>query len=206
MCRLPDYLIPLNVKIGDVLDALTFQEFFSTPLLTEDGQQALLPEAARAPFAQLDEVVAKGAVTQQIWRSEFIFGQATLGLLGAMVAAEINRLFSPVEPYLFETPLIFNELSLQRYPAEYGGISPHVDGPKFQNLIALLVLGGHGELYWCKNRDGEDAVPIPCPAGNLVLLPARGYMERTNTPFHFLTEVTCERYVLGLRQNTLLPQ
>ena len=96
-----------------------------------------------------------------------------------------------------------NECSLQRY-LPGGGISPHVDGKKFQNLVVLLILGGQGSLFVCDDRDGFNYRSVDCAPGRLVLLPARGYMERNDTPFHYLINVTSERFVLGLRQNVLL--
>ena len=191
----------INITISQALDALVGKNALSVPFLGVDECRSLLVEAAKIPLSPLQPVVAKGRVVQQIDRAEFVGpARSKLAKKVQLMKETVESFFHEVDPYLFTNTLDFNEMSLQCYPVG-GGISPHVDGKKFQNLIALIIIGGKGSLYTCDDRAGKNPVPVDCSPGRLVLLPARNFLqEYPDTPFHFLKNVTSKRYVIGLRQ------
>lgn len=193
----------LDTTTDVLIGQLTTREALSIPFLPERVRQSMLLEAQQLPYTKLEVIVANGKVQQDIYRADLTFSSGYIGWVAKKTKALIEGVFSGVEPPLFAEPLVLNEVSVQRYPIG-GGISPHVDGKKFLNLVVLVVIEGHGELYTCTDRSGAHATCVPCPPGQLVILPARGYRDRTDTPFHYLGNVTAERYLLGLRQNIRL--
>lgn len=101
---------------------------------------------------------------------------------------------------LFREPLTFNEVIAQTYEPCEVGISPHKDGKSRINLIAILVLEGHGRFCLCDDRAGSNPCAIENKPGDLVLMRAPGFAGSLEQPFHFLDRITSKRTTMGLRQ------
>ena len=93
---------------------------------------------------------------------------------------------------------------VQRYASGSKGISPHRDHIRYRGLIALLVLSGHGRYFICADREGSAAREIPAPPGYLILMRAPDFANRKDRPFHYLTDITSERYSFGIRYDSTI--
>ena len=100
----------------------------------------------------------------------------------------------------FEGRLHFNDLMLQRYSVGEIGITPHRDRTGYRNLVCLFVLAGAGRFYVCDDRDGCGAREVSHAPGDVILMRAPGYRGSSARPFHFVRDITTDRYVFGLRQ------
>jgi hypothetical protein len=95
-----------------------------------------------------------------------------------------------------------NDLIVQRYAAGSAGITPHRDHIRYTGLVAIVVLAGAGRFFISQDRAGRDGREIPAPPGHLLLMRAPGFNGRNDRPFHAVREITEERYILGLRQDS----
>jgi len=96
----------------------------------------------------------------------------------------------------------FNDIVVQRYATGSSGISPHRDHLRYTGLVALITVSGRARLFTCADRSGRDPREVDIAPGRLVLLPAPGFANSAERPFHFLTQVESRRVSLGLRQDS----
>lgn len=94
-----------------------------------------------------------------------------------------------------------NDMVVQRYAAGSRGISPHRDHLRYRELVVLLTLSGHARLFVCDDRSGGGAAEVGMAPGRLLLMRAPGFAGSQERPFHFLAEVSRQRYGLGLRHD-----
>jgi len=64
------------------------------------------------------------------------------------------------------------------------------------------VLAGAGRFLDSADRAGRAAREVPAPPGQLLLMRAPGFNGRNDRPFHAVREITAERSILGLRQDS----
>lgn len=65
------------------------------------------------------------------------------------------------------------------------------------------MIEGKGKLFHCSDRRGNDAIEIDTTPGNVVFMRAPGFPGCTvekGRPFHFVNEISKERFVFCLRQ------
>lgn len=103
-------------------------------------------------------------------------------------------------PGFFSQPVQFTDLMAQRYEPGPFGISPHRDGLRYINLVALFVLKGQAEFCLCDSRSGANPVSIENEPGSLLLMRAPGFCGEDFQPFHFVGKISSQRISLGLRQ------
>jgi hypothetical protein len=111
-----------------------------------------------------------------------------------------DRYLAEADPAPFTTPLRLDRTVLQRYPKGSLGITPHRDNLRYINLICVIVIGGRGRFFVCADRSGRDSVEIPADPGRMILMRAPGFQGSSRRPFHYVTDVTEERFTFGLRQ------
>ncbi len=159
-----------------------------------DSFQALLDRALALARSQTDWEVAAAAEAGSSGPSTS--GSTKIGLN----PSDLQNLFQ--SPHLFETPLSFNSMVLQRYEKGSLGITPHKDGLSYINLISIFVIGGRGRFYLCSDRSGAGAIEIDASPGNVILMRAPGLMGTGSKerPFHYVTDIEETRYTFGLRQ------
>ena len=119
--------------------------------------------------------------------------------LEALLAGAIAQL--PCSPW----PRLpaFNELLLQRYPPGPYALTPHLDGKRFVDLVAIAVLAGSARFCVCADRAGNNLREIQAPPGSVIFMRAPGFGgAEDGRPFHSVLNVESERYTLGLRNNS----
>ncbi|HEX2173320.1 MAG TPA: hypothetical protein VHL09_12855 [Dehalococcoidia bacterium] len=182
----------------------------SAPVLREETRQRLLAEAARYPFLADPETVGSGdrLVRQQMGSFASFPPDSGFLRLRDTLQSLLDDGFATLDRYPFGTPLAFTDLVLQRYPAGSLGITPHRDGLRYANLICIVVLGGSGRFFVCRDRAGNDPLEIDATPGRVILLRAPGLLNSPGVPpvegdcrpFHYVTSITETRYTFGLRQ------
>lgn len=98
-------------------------------------------------------------------------------------------------------PALFNEISLQKYPKGSLGITPHRDHSCYTGLILVLIVQGRGDVFLCDDREKTNSYKLPMEEGTLTILRAPGYFGSSLRPFHYVTNITEERIVFGMRYN-----
>ena len=101
----------------------------------------------------------------------------------------------------FPHPVIFNDVMIQKYEPGSGGITPHRDRTDYRHIICLFVLEGLGRFYISDDRKKSNALEIANLPGDVVLMPGPGFVGLTERPFHYLENITRERWVFGLRHD-----
>ncbi|SNR41227.1 hypothetical protein SAMN06265360_10591 [Haloechinothrix alba] len=78
-----------------------------------------------------------------------------------------------------------NEATVQRYPAEAGGIGVHRDGKRYRLLVAIFTVEGSAPLALCTDRDGTVAREWRTTPGSLTVLrgPGLGGARRISLTF-----------------------
>lgn len=112
----------------------------------------------------------------------------------------MERRISSVSPYPFESELNLNSSELIRYRKGSSGITPHRDGLNFRNLVCVFNISGKGRFFICSDRSGNNSVEFDSTPGNVVMMRAPGFMGSYERPFHFVEDISEERYVFVLRQ------
>jgi len=102
---------------------------------------------------------------------------------------------------LLSAPPPFNDLIVQHYAAGCAGISPHRDHIRYEDLVVIVPLCGSARFYVCAARDGREPREIPAPVGSAVLMRAPGFDGNRARPFHYVEEITADRYSFGLRHD-----
>ena len=198
-------LLPFDfAKVVQEIDA---ESAMSCPLLQEGDVRRLRSAANRVEYVYQRETVSRGRVHQELSVQEmFVEPSPFLVLRDAFQRTMVEGL-TRVEPDLFETPLEFNTLVLQRYEPGSVGITPHRDGLSRINLVCVVVLEGAAQFSVCDDREGTNPRVIHAPPGHVILMRAPGYRSSDLQPFHFITDIHERRTIFGLRQrpDRLLP-
>ncbi|WAL58960.1 hypothetical protein [Thermocoleostomius sinensis] len=188
--------------LDEIVRSLTTIGIISIPLLQEQTRQQLQREAEQFNYAP--EIKTIGA-TDQIVKTEYdscdTFAENSLYTeLTQQFQTLLNDAIAQTGLSLFETPLQFNSMVLQRYRPEQLGITPHRDSLRAINLICVFNISGHASFYRCDDRSGAGAIAIDTTPGHVILMRAPGFLGLSDRPFHYVTEIRSTRYSLGLRQ------
>ncbi len=185
-----------------IVRGLHNDDALSLPLLTDAFRDELLAEARGAAFRPARESIGEGdkIVYQRMEVCDEFPQDSGFFVLRDDFQALWNASFRQGREYPFESPVLFNDLMLQRYSPGEVGITPHRDRSAYRNVICLFVLAGRGRFGVCADRSGSNAREISNEPGDLILTRAPGFMGASRRPFHFVRDIVEPRYVFGLRQ------
>ena len=191
-------------QAGAVISRLAMEDAASLPLLSADAVPGLLAAAAALPFRTGRRQIGSGAA---LVRQDFDICMAppkpsALWDLAARLEAYLALALGAVQPPPLTGPLRLNDLVVQRYPPGSFGITAHRDHVRYTGLVALVLLSGEGRFFVSEARSGNGAREIQWRPGELLLMRAPGFAGRDDRPFHYLSDITSERYSLGLRHDT----
>lgn len=192
-----------RLPVDEILDALAGNGAVSLSLIEESFRVRLLEEARRANFRPARASIGEGEriVYQRMEVCDSFPPDSAFLDLRESFQALWNQSFSARVPNPFESPVVFNDLMLQRYTEGRLGITPHRDRTAYRNVICLFVIEGHGRFLVCQDRAGNNAVEIRNEPGDLVLTRAPGCLGSGARPFHCVRDILSTRYVFGLRQD-----
>ena len=190
---------PLDGKT--IVRRLESDAALSLPLLDIDYCAWLVRQAQQMSWRDARPLVGKppNEVLQRMEVCEHFPSDSIFRDLVSAFQALCERAFFDCDPYPFESPLVFNDLMLQRYSVGEIGITPHRDRTDYRNLIVLFVLAGIGRFRICADRSGVDAVEIANRSGDVILTQAPGFLHCHRRPFHAMDRILEPRYVFGLR-------
>lgn len=171
-------------------------------LLDESARLPLLEAARQLPYRPARPLVGEGArLVRQDFELSVTFpdGSPFHGLAAALEGL-LRRALGRLSPRpLAEIEL--NDLIVQHYQPGSAGITPHRDHVRYEGLVALVNLAGRASFCVCADRSGSGARELEDRPGVLLLMRAPGFAGRRDRPFHFLKDVSEERYSLGLRHD-----
>ncbi len=174
----------------------------SLPVLADDYRFWLLEEAGRAPYREARKVVGTGdrAVQQELdYCCEFA-ADSRFHDLKQRFQALVDAAAARLGRYPFATPLDLGDMMLQRYDPGPIGVTPHRDHARYVNIACLFTLAGESRFGLCDDRSGTGARTVDAAPGTVILLRAPGFDGPRDRPFHFVSDITSERYSFGLRQ------
>ena len=195
------HLIASPPQLAGTIRNLQYVRALSLPILADEFRKALLDEAKQYPLRAARNTVGKGAnqvsqdmLLQDQLRSEGLFVRLT-NLFQELFDKSLDSNF------YFEDRVVFNDLIIQKYEAGSGGITPHLDRTDYRHLICLFVLSGHGRFYISEDRQKKNQIEILNFPGDVILMPGPGFKGLEKRPFHYLEDITEERWVFGLRHD-----
>ena len=193
-----DLFLPFHIE--SVLEQLIREGGVSFPLITETYRKKLLIEAKSLKYIERPKVVGKGLVHEDLEVAEIFPDESVL--------AEFKQKFeeilywklshTPLSP--FQNAINFNEMRVQHYYPDSIGITTHRDGASYHNLIAILVLEGKSKFALAENRAGDNPRYLDATPGTIILMRAPGFLGSSYRPFHFVTDIHTDRYILGMGQ------
>ena len=191
-------------QAGAALSRLAAEDAASLPLLPADALPGLLAAAAALSFRTGRREIGSGAAAV---RQDFDICMnppkpGALWELTARLEDHLARALAALQSQPLAERLRLNDLVVQRYPAGSFGITAHRDHVRYTGLVALVLLSGDGRFFVSKTRSGDGAREIPWRPGEAMLMRAPGFAGRTDRPFHYLSDVSSERYSVGLRHDT----
>lgn len=190
-----------TLPADEIIEALKRHGALSLPLLSDAFGRELFAEAQSASFRSARESIGEG--DRVVYQRMEVCDRFHVGSGFIALRDEFQLLWdaSFVEgpDYPFESPVLFNDLMLQRYAPGEVGITPHRDRRDYRNVVCLFVLAGRGRFGVCVDRRGTNAREIPNSPGELILIRAPGFLGSGARPFHFVRDITEPRYVFGLR-------
>jgi hypothetical protein len=190
-------------RLVHALQAVARDGAAAVPVLTGPARRTLARATGQLDFRTARTQVGEGpkAVTQTFEIVDHVPAEGPLGQAAAELAAALND--ARQDPACPPCPqVVFNDRVVQRYPPCPVGISPHRDHLRYVNLVVNIVLEGFGRFYICPERSFAGAREIPGTVGDAVIMRAPGFADSDRRPFHAIGEVTRERLVVGLRQDS----
>ncbi len=201
--KIPQHINLLDFDLKSVVENIASFGGMSLPILSKKRRLALLSEAEKFSYAPQPEIIGNGKVREQLssfidFPTDSLFWQ----LKNDFTELMIRKLSLLGIPNLFTIPLEFNDASLQKYNNGSIGITPHRDGKSRINIIPVFILSGKSKFAICRDRSGSDPIFLDTTPGNVIIIRGPGFFGSTYQPFHFVTDITEERIVFGLRQRT----
>lgn len=199
--KIPNYINLLDFDIEKIIEELCKNGGSSFSILNEERRLKLLEEAKRLAYIKQPEIVGRGRVREELSSViEFPDNSLFWQLRDNFTELLIRKLKISQMMDIFEIPLIFNDMSLQKYEKQSIGITPHIDGKSRINLIFVFVLCGKADFAICRDRNGSSPKFLDTTPGNVIVLRGPGFFKSSFQPFHFVGNITEERIVFGLRQ------
>lgn len=193
-----------NFDIKSVVADLDTIGGTSFALLPEGTRQYLTSHALRYEYRKREMIVGPANVRQDLSGVDIFSPDSPFCILRDAWEDLLNQKLGelPGGDSVFDVPIHFNDLSLQRYEVGSLGISPHLDSKTSINLICVFTLVGHCRFCICEDRDRTNPVELNAAPGNVILLRAPGFCQSDKRPFHFVTDIEGPRISFGLRQQT----
>lgn len=199
--RIPTYLNLLDFDIDELIEHLAYQGGISFPILPPNRIQELVKEAESLTYTVQPEIIGGGKVREQLSSVTDFSPESLFYRLKDDFSELMVRKFSGSKwQNIFERPLSFNDMCLQKYEPGSIGITPHRDGKSRINIICVFVLKGTSEFAICDDRLGTNPKFLDTKPGNVIILRGPGFFHSTFQPFHFVRNITEERIIFGLRQ------
>ena len=188
-------------QLGGAILTMNYFRAVSVPLLTDEFRLALLKEAESYPLRPVRESVGNG--NNLVKQKMNLQSELNPDGLFFELVREFQSLFEQAthSSNLFDGRVVFNDLMLQRYDVGAFGITPHRDRTDYRYMICLFVLAGHGRFYTSKDRQKTQQQEIANLPGDVILTPAPGFRGLQERPFHYLEDISEERWVFGLRHD-----
>ncbi len=173
----------------------------SIPILSQDFRTSLLAEAKKVSLRSCRESIGTGpnVVYQRMLLQDNINPSGLFGLLVKEFQLLFNEAIQGLN--LFTDEVVFNDWILQKYELGEVGITPHRDRIDYRHVVCLFVLAGKGRYCVSEDRLRLNEQEIANLPGDVVMMPAPGYIGLQQRPFHYLEKITEERYVFGLRHD-----
>ena len=173
----------------------------SVPILTDDFRQKLLDEAQNYPLRYINNSMGSGKneVKQEMYLQNQLRMNGALGELVSNFQILFNDSISGLE--FFDAEVVFNDWIIQKYVPGCIGITPHRDRTDYRHMICLFVLSGYGRFHISKDRVKSDSMEIVNLPGDVILMPGPGFKGMHHRPFHYLEDITTDRWVFGLRHD-----
>lgn len=191
-------------NLADAIRRTGDEDAASLPLLDGPACARLTEEARALHYRPARPVVGVGetAVYQDFdLTTEFAEGGGLMAL-ARVLDRQIGRALASMARNPLSDKFAINDLIVQRYAPGSAGITPHRDHIRYVGLVAIVVLAGQGRFFISQDRAGLGEREIPAPPGHLLLMRAPGFEGRHDRPFHAVRDVTEERFIFGLRQDS----
>ena len=172
------------------------------PLLPEERRIALVHAAEKCTYEKQPTIVGPHKVREELSSCSAFEEGSPFIALAEEIADLLNGKLMQAATNPFGTRMVgFNEMSLQKYDRGSIGITPHKDNRSSVDLILVLTLKGRGDVFLCADREGTDRRKLPIAPGAIMLLRGPGFLGSSKRPFHYVTNITEERIVFGMRNN-----
>ncbi len=187
--------------LGKSVEVLRHVRSVSLPILSRELCDSLLAEAKQYPLRLARNTVGTGE--RRVYQDMLLQDQLKENSLFIELVKEFQKLFDAAMSYTsqFSAPVVFNDVMIQKYPVGSGGITPHRDRTDYRHIICLFVLDGFGRFYVSDDRNKTNAIEIANLPGDVVLMPGPGFVGLNERPFHYLENITSERWIFGLRHD-----
>lgn len=187
--------------LGRAVKILQHIRSISIPILTDDFRRELLDEAKQYPLRSARNTVGKGA--NRVHQDMLLQDQLTEQSLFNELVVEFQKLFDEAVDSLglFSSKVVFNDVMIQMYAPGSGGITPHRDRTDYRHIICLFVLEGYGRFYISGDRNKTNQLEITNLPGDVLLMPGPGFAGLEERPFHYLEDISEERWIFGLRHD-----
>lgn len=200
--KLPTHLNLLDFDIEETINSISENGGVSFPLIPENRRANLVRESYSYNYQPQPEVLSGGKVREQLSSvKEFPENSPFYKFRDDFTEALVRKLSTLTIRDIFLEPLLFNDMSLQKYDKGSIGITPHKDGKSCINLVCVFNLVGKAEFALCDDRSGANPRFLDTSPGNMVIMRGPGFFHGNFQPFHFVRNITEERIVFGLRQN-----
>ena len=101
----------------------------------------------------------------------------------------------------FNDGVVFNDWMIQKYVPEALVSLPIATETDYRHMICLFVLAGHGRFYVSDDREKTNQREIANLPGDVILMPGPGFKYLKRRTFHYLEDITEERWIFGLRHD-----
>ena len=197
-----DLFLADEQELAVAIARLPDEDAVALPLIGDAARQPLLEAAKHMSYRPARPLVGEGArlVRQDFELSVTFLDGSPFPRFAAALEGLLRRALRRLSPPLLDEFLL-NDLIVQHYQPGSQGITPHRDHVRYEGLVALVNLAGRARFCVCADRSGADARELEDGPGVLLLMRAPGFAGRRDRPFHFLKDVSEERYSLGLRHD-----
>lgn len=188
-----------------LVEALRTPGATALPLLSDAAREKLARAARMLDYAAQPESVGppERRVHQRLASHQLDTGREPFAALARALEALLAEVHASLPHSPWRSAPTFNDFLAQHYPPGSSAITPHLDGKRFVDLVAIVVLAGEGRFCLCDDRAGNGMTEIPAPPGSVIFMRAPGFDgAEDGRPFHCLPDITVERYTLGLRHSS----
>lgn len=206
--RFPDNIFDQGLLVSDhaqmrqALKDVEVKGAGALQVLDDEGCAILLEEARRLSYRECANIIGQGekAVTQDFKISLNFPDETKLDEFSASFERQLNAGFAALSESPVDLPFHFNDRAMVIYEEGSTGISPHKDHLCFEGVVAILTLTGQADFYICNDRNKNNSIHFAAKAGVMIMMRGANYLG-LERPFHYVENVTAQRYGFGLRYN-----